>query len=496
MNTPLFTAAERNYSTPFALGLIASYALVACGYAQTVAPLATGASASITSRVALASDQSLKLSDLAGSTTIDLPGLDDDSAASANVAARAISLPNAVAQALRNSAQLSQVRAQYESSEARVGVTRADLLPNASLRWAGGPEKSESTTIINGSNNHQYTSQSARLTQPLFNIPLYKEFDSSRQNKDATALRLQAMRETTALAAARATVDLAVARITLNFSDDQLDQLNKILSYLEVRTSAGAASQADLERARTRVLAARQTRLEQQTNYSNAIQEIYRLTGASAQTLQLPSVNQLPAVPGTNNQIREMVKAKNFELLALKKEVDAQQSLVTAEYSKYLPVIGASLEYDSTENVSGTNAPFTNTRALLVMTWNLSVGGKEYFAAQQASAELRNRQAKLDDETQRTTQATEADLTLLQSSSLRLQAAQAEQTSAQSVVNAVNEQLKTGRMSSLLEALDASDRLFGARSRITQALGQQMKAHTQLLNRLGFLSDVQSQSNL
>jgi outer membrane protein TolC len=244
-------------------------------------------------------------------------------------------------------------------------------------------------------------------------------------------------------------------------------------------------------------LAARQTRLEQQTNYSNAIQEIYRLTGASAQTLQLPSVNQLPAVPGTNNQIREMVKAKNFELLALKKEVDAQQSLVTAEYSKYLPVVGASLEYDSTENVSGTNAPFTNTRvALIVMTWNLSLGGKEYFAAQQASAELRSRQAKLDDETQRTTQATEADLTLLQSSGLRLQAAQAEQTSAQSVVNAVNEQLKTGRMGSLLEALDASDRLFGARSRITQALGQQMKAHTQLLNRLGLLSDVQSQSNL
>ncbi|MEI6661024.1 MAG: TolC family protein [Comamonadaceae bacterium] len=492
MHTPLFKATERSYSIPFAFGLIASYALVACGYAQTVAPVSNGISTASTSRVALASDQSLKLSDLAGSASIDLPGLDDDSAASANVAAKAISLPNAVAQALRNSAQLSQVRAQYESSEARVGVVRADLLPNASLRWAGGPEKTESTTT----NNHQYTSQSARLTQPLFNIPLYKEFDSSRQSKDATALRLQAMRETTALAAARATVDLAVARITLNFSDDQLDQLNKILSYLEARTSAGAASQADLERARTRVLAARQTRLEQQTNYSNAMQEIYRLTGASAQTLHLPSVNQLPAVPGSNNQIREMVKAKNFELLALKKEVDAQQSLVTAEYTKYLPVVGASLEYDSTENVGGTNALTTNTRALVVMTWNLSLGGKEYFAAQQASAELRSRQAKLDDETQRTTQATEADLTLLQSSSLRLQAAQAEQTSAQSVVNAVNEQLKTGRMGSLLEALDASDRLFGARSRITQALGQQMKAQAQLLNRLGLLSDVQSQSNL
>lgn len=145
MNTPLFKATARPGTTPFALGLIASYALVACGYAQTVGPLPNGASTLSASRVVLASAQSLKLSDLAGSATIDLPGLDDDSAASANVAAQAISLPNAVAQALRNSAQLSQVRAQYESSEARVGVTRADLLPNASLRWAGS-----STDIITG----------------------------------------------------------------------------------------------------------------------------------------------------------------------------------------------------------------------------------------------------------------------------------------------------------------------------------------------------------
>ncbi len=111
MNTPLFKATERTYSTPFAFGLIASYALLTCGYAQTVAPVPNGISTPSTSRAALASDQSLKLSDLAGSATIDLPGLDDDSAASANVAAQAVSLPNAVSKALRNSAQISQVRA-------------------------------------------------------------------------------------------------------------------------------------------------------------------------------------------------------------------------------------------------------------------------------------------------------------------------------------------------------------------------------------------------
>jgi outer membrane protein TolC len=327
-------------------------------------------------------------------------------------------------------------------------------------------------------------------------MPVFKEFDSSRQTKDASSLRLQSMREATALAATRATIDLAVARITLNFSDSQLEQLNKILSYLEARASAGASSQADLERARTRVLAARQTRIEQQTNYRNAMFELNRLTGNMPTALQLPFLQLLPALPDNYGQIRQYVKDQNLDLLALRKEVSAQRSAVSGEYSKYLPVFGVSLEKDTTENVRGTNPPWNDTRALAVMTWNVSLGGKEYYSAQQAGAELRNREAKLDDETQRLSQATEADIALLQSTALRLQAAEAEQASALTVVNAVDEQLKSGRIGSLLEALDASDRLFGARFRLTQALGQQMKAHAQLLSRLGLLSDVQTQAKL
>ena len=441
-----------------------------------------------------------RLADLAGSDLIDLPNVESDQAPAATpTIGKGMSLPDFVALSLQQSPQMRQALAQFESAEARVGMSRADLLPTASVRIAKGPEKSESTVTAlptTGTNRHTYYSRTLRLTQPVFNAPVFKEFDSSRQTKDASSLRLQSMREATSLAAAKATIDVAVARITLNFSDAQLEQLNKILTYLEARASAGASSQADLERARTRVLNARQTRIEQQTNYRNAMFELDRLTGVIPTTLHLPFLQLLPALPDNYGQIRQYVKEQNLDLLALRKDISAQRSLVTAEYSKYLPVFGVSLEKDTTENVRGTNAPWTDTRALAVMTWNVSLGGKEYYSGQQASAELRNREAKLDDETQRLSQATEADIALLQSTELRVQAAQAEQASALTVVDAVEEQLKSGRIGSLLEALDASDRLFGARFRLTQALGQQMKAHAQLLSRLGLLSDVQTQAKL
>ena len=441
-----------------------------------------------------------RLADLAGSDLIDLPNVESDQAPAATpTIGKGMSLPDFVALSLQQSPQMRQALAQFESAEARVGMSRADLLPTASVRIAKGPEKSESTVTAlptTGTNRHTYYSRTLRLTQPVFNAPVFKEFDSSRQTKDASSLRLQSMREATSLAATKATIDVAVARITLNFSDAQLEQLNKILTYLEARASAGASSQADLERARTRVLNARQTRIEQQTNYRNAMFELDRLTGVIPTTLHLPFLQLLPALPDNYGQIRQYVKEQNLDLLALRKDISAQRSLVSAEHSKYLPVFGVSLEKDTTENVRGTNAPWTDTRALAVMTWNVSLGGKEYYSGQQASAELRNREAKLDDETQRLSQATEADIALLQSTELRVQAAQAEQASALTVVDAVEEQLKSGRIGSLLEALDASDRLFGARFRLTQALGQQMKAHAQLLSRLGLLSDVQTQAKL
>ena len=279
-----------------------------------------------------------RLADLAGSDLIDLPNVESDQAPAATpTIGKGMSLPDFVALSLQQSPQMRQALAQFESAEARVGMSRADLLPTASVRIAKGPEKSESTVTAlptTGTNRHTYYSRTMRLTQPVFNVPVFKEFDSSRQTKDASSLRLQSMREATSLAATKATIDVAVARITLNFSDAQLEQLNKILTYLEARASAGASSQADLERARTRVLNARQTRIEQQTNYRNAMFELDRLTGVIPTTLHLPFLQLLPALPDNYGQIRQYVKEQNLDLLALRKDISAQRSLVTAEYSK------------------------------------------------------------------------------------------------------------------------------------------------------------------
>jgi hypothetical protein len=60
----------------------------------------------------------------------------------------------------------------------------------------------------------------------------------------------------------------------------------------------------------------------------------------------------------------------------------------------------------------------------------------------------------------------------------------------------VREQLSVGRIGSLLDALDASDRLYQARIRVTQALSEQMLAQAQLLKHMRQLASVTDYAKL
>lgn len=419
------------------------------------------------------------------STKLDAPLADNTGTVRANA------LAELIGQALQKSPQLQQAQSQQDAALARQGLSRAELLPTLNLRVARGPERSESVNIEGGVNEHTFESTSLRISQSLINVPQIQEFRASRQSLEASEWRLSQARSQVALTVTRAVVDMASARIALDYSEQQLKELNRIMAFMEQRTAAGASSQADLERVRSRVLGARQTRLDQQTQFQNAQAELQRLTARMPEQLPLPSVAQFAALPNNMVEVKQQVEQHNPELRALRLELNAQEKMVTAEQSRFLPVLGLSLEQDRSRNARGVNPRWTDTRAMLVLNWSLSLGGKEFYGVKQAGAELANRESRLQDELERLTQTTEADMTLLESAQLRTQAAQAEVEAAEQVMAAVDAQLLSGRLNSLLDALDASERLYGSRQRLVQSIGQHIKAHTQLLQRMGLI-DVQN----
>lgn len=437
--------------------------------------------------------------DIAQKRVIDLPDPDqkDKQINPVEELPTAASIDRLVQMALTINPQLQQAKAQLENLQAQRKVARADLLPSFSLRVAGGPEQSEAGTSNNtgsagiGSpyDRHSYSVTTVRLSQPLYSRLLRNEYGAALESEEAARLRYRSALEATVLSTVRACVDVISTRLILEFSDEQLSELQAILGYLENRTAAGASSLADLERARTRAFNAQQTRLEQQTAYRNAVYELERLTGKKHPVIEPPGLERFVSVHKDKSVLLDMAYRANADLGALQRDVHAQQLRVKAEFGRYLPAVGVSLEHDSNKNVQGTSPRRFDSRALLVLTWNFSLGGKEWYLAEMASAQLRQREARLHEEKQRLAQAVDAEHALVESSMLRISAARLEQQSAARVVTAVSEQLRSGRLGSLLEALDASDRHFGARQRLTLALGQTIKAQAQLLQSTGQLGD-------
>lgn len=407
---------------------------------------------------------------------------------------KSLTLADLVYAGLNYSPVIDQAQSQLEIAIARSKSARAELMPKASVRYANGKEDSQADG--SAKNSHTTTSSAYRISQPLINIPATQDWMSELSNQDAASWRLHASRESVALSVVNAMVNLSTARMTLDFADEQLIEFNRLLEYIESRNQTGASSVADMERTRTRVLQAKQARIEQQANYRNAQTELERLTGLNPTAIQLPYLNQLPGLPNTQAELRRIVWENSYDLRTLRKDIKAQEYNISSQYSRYLPTLSFNLERDDGKNIRGTNPRQVDNRAIAVVNWELSLGGKELFAAKAAQAELANRQARLNEEAEKSLQAIDADFSLLQSATLRIVTGQSEQQAAEIVLLSVREQIKNGRVSSLLEALDANEKYFNSRQRLIQTLAQQIQAQAQILRRIGVLGQIAEQAGI
>ncbi|WP_395669848.1 TolC family protein [Rhodoferax sp.] len=439
------------------------------------------------------SRQLLSFAQLAGKEVVDLPRYDAaDGAAYQPLAPKdetTWGLADIVTEGLLISPVQAQVVANLDVAQAQRSQAVAALFPTLSLRARAGLSKN--TPGVDRSMDRDYRDHSIRLTQPVYNPGLTNDVKSADSAQQAALLRQSGSLEQVALSLTVATVNLAAARLTIDFADEQETQLISVLRYLETRAQAGATSQVDLERARTRVLAAKQTRIDQQATYKTSLAELDRLIEQKPMSLRLPYLNQLPALPATRNEIAELVRKNSATIKALEKDVQAQVAVVAATRAKLLPTFSLSAERDIQKNTSTFETPVNVfTRFVGVGEWRVSLGGRELYEIDEAQAELRKRQSKLEEESRKIEQAVESDFAALQSATLRITTAEGEQREAFNVAESVQLQLKSGRMGNLLEALDATDRLFGARNRQIQALKEQYTAQSRLLGQIGLLSGL------
>ena len=437
------------------------------------------------------SRQKASLSSVVNAESIELPKLDGSDpprfGAVDSPEPPVLGMPDLVLAGLDTSDALKQSKNRALQAEYRTGQSRSDLLPTLSYRKSQGPETSITPTT---EDRHRTMSQMIRVTQPLIDVGRVRTWQGDMSLEAAAAAKHKAEVERVASQVSKAVIDLAVARVNLDFSDEQLSALEEILQYTQKRVDGGATSKSDLERARTRVLAAKQIRVELQALYRSALFELERLTGQVPVKLVLPFLNQLPGLPKSLSEIHKIAEDNNPDIASLMKEVEANRFKLGASRAALLPTLGFALERSKSENLLGTNPEREDNRSLLVVNWQMSLGGREIYGIKTSGSELAAVEAKLEEERKKLRATVDADFVSIQSSTLRLDVASKEVDSSIAVMRATEEQMKHGRLVSMLEALDAVDRVYQAKTRLTQTIGQQMSAQTQLLGKMGILATI------
>lgn len=384
---------------------------------------------------------------------------------------------------LSRSAQVRQFEARERHARARAGEARAEMLPMLSLRHAEGRETS--TGVGRVRDRHTTSSDSIRLTQNLVNAPAMLEWAGANRQHSAAQWRLVARQQQEAQQLAQAVIDMTSALLVLEHANANMQELQSILQYIDARTRAGVGASMELERARGRVLAAQQVQVELQSTVRNRLVELATKTGLMGRHVKAPSSKDFGELPHSLEQAQAQAAQNNPLVLAMRQDIEAIEKQAAAVKGRLMPVVGLSLEQDQTENIRGTNPKAKDKRVMVVATWNLSLGGREFYAVQQAGSNLSEKTAELDDLLQKVGLLVQADWSLLEAATTRQRVAATEVESAKAVMAGLREQLAVGRIGSLLEALDTTERLFAANQRHIQATQQALLAQTQLLLNMG-----------
>lgn len=377
-----------------------------------------------------------------------------------------------------------------EQAKAQTGQAFSLLLPSVAVRYSRGYEQSQPSVRldITGSpvakETHLRTDASLTVRQPLFDLPSFLDWRRRKVVEQARGENYRVSDGDAYIAAVNAYLTLVSSRLQIDMTRDFETQLTELLSYIEKRANAGAASVSDMARVRARSQATLSSRLEQESAHAAAGIEFIRLTNLVPRTVRLPLLEDVGAslLPESFDMAVSMAMRSNPEIAALTAEVQAANLDVSAAKGRFLPRVDA--EYTDTYSLHAGGAPSSagqrDKRTMMVLNWNLFSGGSDYHTHVERSARHKELLYRLDDQRRRVVQTLLANYSTLATTRERINSGYRELASISTAAEAMSKRMLSGNQS-LLDLLDVYDRFYQIRSRLVSLHILEMSTVTQLV---------------
>jgi adhesin transport system outer membrane protein len=381
--------------------------------------------------------------------------------------------------------------ARSDQAKAQTGQAYALLLPSVAVRASTGYENSQPSVAIDeatgksvASDTHSRTDLSLSVRQPLLDLPSYfdwrrrevieKSRDESYRVSDGDAY----------LFAVNAYLSLVSSRLQIDMTHDFEIQLAELLSYIEKRASAGAASISDMARVRARSQATLSSRLEQESAHAAAGIEFVRLTNLVPRKARLPELEDVGVslLPESFDLAVSTAMKSNPEIASLAAELKAAEIENSAAKGRYLPRVDAEYTDSWALHAGGdtSSSGQRDKRIMMVLNWSLFNGGSDYENHKERIARQRELLYRLDDQRRRVVQSLSANYATLATTRDRITSGYKELKSISVAAEAMSKRMLSGNQS-LLDLLDVYDRLYQVRSRLVSLHILEMSTVSQLV---------------
>ncbi|WP_257266716.1 TolC family outer membrane protein [Endozoicomonas sp. ONNA2] len=383
--------------------------------------------------------------------------------------------------ALKNDAQLAAARASMKATLETVNQSRAALLPSLGLSANTEYNKATRDYVSGGDQKDNYNSHGwgATLTQPLFNMNSWFNFEQAKSVGDQASVVFANARQQLILRVAESYFNVLRSEDNLMTAKAQERALKQQMDQAQERYNVGLIAETDVLDARAAYDNARVARIQSENQVFISYEQLRTIVNQDVTDIAHLE-KAMPVVAPTPDNAEEWVNTaltNNLGLKASREGIMAFESKVKASKSGYAPTVNAFASYNySSSNSSSARSPKTIIEGLPAQTptgdgkqtvigvqFDLPIfsGGATTAVTRQAGYQLEEAQKNYDQQLRDTNANTRSLLRTATSDVDRVHASCQVILSSESALKATQSGYEVGTRS-ITDVLDAQQQLYSS----------------------------------
>jgi adhesin transport system outer membrane protein len=255
-------------------------------------------------------------------------------------------------------------RAIDQELEAAKGLSRSRINAEAKTGY-----------LIDNNTDQMYSEAAVKFVHPLYDGGKASS-EKKRQTERVSSAerRTEDAAATIALQVVQAYLEVQRSRTVQALAANHLKATQAIVGRVANRVNAGLSDQTDMQQARARLLAAKDSKAEAALRAQDAVTLYLTATGEAPANLKTPELPKRYLAKSLREVIAQS-KNSSSKILALQHDAAAAEYAIGTAKSASRPKLDAELSAAYRDEIAGSSAENTSLRAMLVMSFDLYNGG-------------------------------------------------------------------------------------------------------------------------